>query len=145
MSFEVYRNLAYVAAAILFILGIKGLTHPRTAVRGNMLGGLGMLIAAVVTVLGQDFGVAGWVLIVIGVAQYQQILWPSGIGCCLESKTARGIRAQDISLQHTVYYEITVARGNTFRIEWCAGHRLGNVRPLLYLYKVRKDLFASRV
>ena len=68
MSFEVYRNLAYVAAAILFILGIKGLTHPRTAVRGNMLGGLGMLIAAVVTVLGQDFGVAGWVLIVIGVA-----------------------------------------------------------------------------
>ncbi|NCC36366.1 MAG: hypothetical protein EOM24_30790, partial [Chloroflexia bacterium] len=31
-------NLAYLAAATLFILGIKGLTHPRTAVRGNQLG-----------------------------------------------------------------------------------------------------------
>ncbi|MBI4168420.1 MAG: NAD(P)(+) transhydrogenase (Re/Si-specific) subunit beta [Acidobacteria bacterium] len=36
-----------------------GLAHPRTAVRGNLLGALGMLIAAVVTLLarGLDFGV----------------------------------------------------------------------------------------
>ncbi|NJN19163.1 MAG: NAD(P)(+) transhydrogenase (Re/Si-specific) subunit beta [Oscillochloris sp.] len=39
-------NLAYLAAAVLFIFGIKGLTHPRTAVRGNQLGALGMLIAS---------------------------------------------------------------------------------------------------
>ena len=44
-------NLAYLIAAVLFILGLKGLSHPRTAVRGNFLGALGMLIAIVVTLL----------------------------------------------------------------------------------------------
>ncbi len=44
-------NLFYLIAAVLFIFGLKGLTHPRTAVRGNLLGSLGMLIAIVVTLL----------------------------------------------------------------------------------------------
>ena len=44
-------NAAYLLASVLFILGLKGLTHPRTAVRGNLLGALGMLIAVVVTLL----------------------------------------------------------------------------------------------
>ena len=43
-------NLAYLVAAALFIVGIKGMTHPRTAVRGNLLGALGMLIAMLATV-----------------------------------------------------------------------------------------------
>ena len=42
-------NLAYLAAAILFILALKGLTHPRTAVRGNFLGAVGMLVAILAT------------------------------------------------------------------------------------------------
>lgn len=42
-------NLAYLLASVLFIIGLKGLSHPRTAVRGNILGGLGMAIAMVVT------------------------------------------------------------------------------------------------
>ncbi len=44
-------NLAYLVASVLFILGLKGLAHPRTAVRGNLMGALGMLIAIVVTLL----------------------------------------------------------------------------------------------
>ena len=44
-------RLGYLVAAVLFILGIKGMTHPRTAVRGNMLGALGMLLAVIVTLL----------------------------------------------------------------------------------------------
>jgi NAD(P) transhydrogenase subunit beta len=43
-------NLAYLIASILFILGIKGMTHPRTAVRGNLIGAVGMLIAILATV-----------------------------------------------------------------------------------------------
>jgi NAD(P) transhydrogenase subunit beta len=39
----------YVVAAVLFVLGLKGLTKPRTAVRGNALGASGMLVAVVVT------------------------------------------------------------------------------------------------
>ncbi|MEE9238888.1 MAG: NAD(P)(+) transhydrogenase (Re/Si-specific) subunit beta, partial [Thermodesulfobacteriota bacterium] len=42
-------NIAYLIAASLFIFGLKGLTHPRTAVRGNLLGALGMLLAVVIT------------------------------------------------------------------------------------------------
>jgi NAD(P) transhydrogenase subunit beta len=44
-----FINLGYLVAAVLFILGIKGMTHPRKAVRGNLTGALGMLIAVVVT------------------------------------------------------------------------------------------------
>ncbi len=44
-------NLAYLLSAILFVTGLKGLTHPRTAVRGNLLGALGMLVAVVATLL----------------------------------------------------------------------------------------------
>jgi H+-translocating NAD(P) transhydrogenase subunit beta len=42
-------NAAYLVASVLFILGIKGMTHPRSAVRGNLLGAVGMLIAVVAT------------------------------------------------------------------------------------------------
>jgi NAD(P) transhydrogenase subunit beta len=42
-------NLAYLASAVLFILALKGLTHPRTAVRGNLFGALGMLVAILAT------------------------------------------------------------------------------------------------
>ncbi len=48
MSNALY-NLAYLAASVLFIFGIKGLTHPRTAVRGNLLASIAMLIAIVAT------------------------------------------------------------------------------------------------
>lgn len=51
---QVVVDLAYLIAAILFILGLQGLGHPRTAVRGNLLGAGGMLIAVVVTLLDRD-------------------------------------------------------------------------------------------
>jgi NAD(P) transhydrogenase subunit beta len=44
-------TLAYLLAAVLFVFGLKGLAHPRTAVRGNLIGACGMLIAVVVTLL----------------------------------------------------------------------------------------------
>ena len=67
VDFEHVRNLIYLVAAVLFIMGIKGLTHPRTAVRGNMLGATGMLLAAAVTVIDSGFGQWGWVLVIAGV------------------------------------------------------------------------------
>lgn len=59
-------NVAYLLAAVLFIVGLKGLTHPRSAVRGNVTGALGMLIAIVATLLAQEILNPG--MIVIGVA-----------------------------------------------------------------------------
>ena len=50
---EFFINVGYLIAAILFIFGLKGLTHPRTAVRGNLLGACGMLLAIVMTLTAQ--------------------------------------------------------------------------------------------
>lgn len=44
-------NFAYLLASALFIFALKGMSHPRSAVRGNFLGALGMFIAVLVTVL----------------------------------------------------------------------------------------------
>src|SRR5688572_28464611 len=41
--------LAYIAASVLFILSLKGLSHPLTARRGNMFGIIGMEIAVIMT------------------------------------------------------------------------------------------------
>jgi NAD(P) transhydrogenase subunit beta len=54
MAHATLINCAYLVASVLFILGLKGLTHPRTAVRGNLLGALGMFLAVVVTLLDQQ-------------------------------------------------------------------------------------------
>ena len=59
-------DAAYLIAAILFIAGLKGLAHPRSAVRGNILGALGMLVAIVATLAGQPVLNAVW--IVAGIA-----------------------------------------------------------------------------
>jgi NAD(P) transhydrogenase subunit beta len=44
-------DLAYLVATILFIFGLKGLSHPKTALRGNQFSMAGMLLAIVVTLL----------------------------------------------------------------------------------------------
>jgi len=51
---ESLLNLVYLVAAILFILGIRDLTHPRTAVRGNLSSSLAMLIAVLATLILKD-------------------------------------------------------------------------------------------
>ena len=56
--------LIYLLSAALFIIGIKRLQSPDTAQRGNMLSGLGMLIAIVVTLL--DKQVVSYPVIIAG-------------------------------------------------------------------------------
>ena len=61
---DAFVNLAYLVASVFFVIGLKGLAHPRTAVRGNLLGALGMLIAVVVTLFHKD--IISYKLIFIG-------------------------------------------------------------------------------
>ena len=63
---DVWVDAAYLLAAVLFIVGLKGLTHPRSAVRGNLLGAIGMFLAIVVTLVDQQ--VLNWTWIVAGIA-----------------------------------------------------------------------------
>ncbi|MGI9573498.1 NAD(P)(+) transhydrogenase (Re/Si-specific) subunit beta [Alloalcanivorax xenomutans] len=58
-------DIAYLIAAVLFVLGIKGLTKPKTAVRGNMLAGAGMAVACVVTLLHRD--IVSYEIIIAGI------------------------------------------------------------------------------
>ena len=46
-----YSSIAYVLASVLFILGIKKLSHPKTARDGNFVAASGMLIAIVSTLV----------------------------------------------------------------------------------------------
>jgi NAD(P) transhydrogenase subunit beta len=57
-------NIIYLIAAILFILDLKMLAHPRTAVRGNQLGAIGMLLAIVATLMS---GTWDWTYIILGI------------------------------------------------------------------------------
>ena len=61
-----FINAAYIAAFVLFILGIRLLTHPTTARRGNIIAAIGMAIAVVATLLNDDVGDYG--LIALGIA-----------------------------------------------------------------------------
>ena len=70
-------NLIYLLAAVLFIFDLKWMSHPRTAVRGNVAGAVGMLLAIVATLLS---GQLDWTYIVLGV----------GIGSVIGAITAFG-------------------------------------------------------
>lgn len=82
MEFDVglVINSTYLVAAILFIFGIKLLSSPATARKGNFLAALGMLIAIVVTLLDQ------------AILNYWMILLGMVVGSCIGVVFARTIK-----------------------------------------------------
>src|SRR5438105_1154233 len=54
-------QLFYLLSAILFILGLRGLSHPKTARRGMFLAELGMLLAIVGTLLHHEIVSYRWI------------------------------------------------------------------------------------
>ncbi len=64
---ETLTAFAYLAAAVLFILALRGLSHPDTARTGNRLGMTGMAIAIVTTALQPGLVLGGYGLIVLGI------------------------------------------------------------------------------
>jgi NAD(P) transhydrogenase subunit beta len=55
-------ELTYLAASILFILGLKGLSHPETARRGMILAEVGMFLAIVGTLLHREIISYEWII-----------------------------------------------------------------------------------
>jgi len=62
----IYSLVAYLVAAVLFIIGLMRLSTPKTARLGNVLAAIGMLIAIVVTLLLKE--VLNYTMILIGIA-----------------------------------------------------------------------------
>ncbi|NLU84420.1 NAD(P)(+) transhydrogenase (Re/Si-specific) subunit beta [Rhodococcus sp. HNM0569] len=60
-------NGLYIVAFALFIYGLMGLTGPKTAVRGNQIAAVGMLVAVVATLISiRDADSANWIIVVVG-------------------------------------------------------------------------------
>lgn len=72
MSFldPVWTSLLYLAAAVFFILALRGLSSPRTARRGNLIGAFGALLAVVTVFLSARLENIPWIIgaIVVGTA-----------------------------------------------------------------------------
>ncbi len=63
MGIELLVNLSYVAAAVLFIFGLKMLGSPATARKGNLVSAVGMFIAVVITLLDQSIIDYKWIAV----------------------------------------------------------------------------------
>jgi H+-translocating NAD(P) transhydrogenase subunit beta len=61
--------LFYLVAGVLFILALRGLSHPETSRQGNVFGMTGMAIAVVTTLLAAPpTGFWGWLLLILAIA-----------------------------------------------------------------------------
>ncbi len=65
-------ELTYVVASVMFIFGLKMLSHPETARRGNIIAAIGMVLAIIATILfhkkdGQPIGNIGWIMAAIAI------------------------------------------------------------------------------
>ena len=61
-------TVAYLGAAILFVLSLGGLSNPETSRRGNLYGVIGMTIAVLATVIGPRVTAEGYVWIIASMA-----------------------------------------------------------------------------
>jgi H+-translocating NAD(P) transhydrogenase subunit beta len=60
-------DLAYLLAAVCFIIALKGLSGPRTARGGNLIGAFGALVAVIVVFAVGDLKHVGWIVVTIAV------------------------------------------------------------------------------
>jgi NAD(P) transhydrogenase subunit beta len=85
-------EITYIISSVLFILGLKGLSHPESARRGMHLAEIGMLLAVIGTLLGQ--GIVTWEWILIG------IVVGSAIGTAMSIFMPMTAMPQRIALSH---------------------------------------------
>ena len=63
MNIEIFINLVYIVAAALFIFGLKMLSSPATARKGNLISAVGMLLAVIVTLISKEIIDYHWIVI----------------------------------------------------------------------------------
>ncbi len=86
--------VAYLVAAVLFILSLRGLSSPVTSRKGNIFGMVGMAIAVVTTILNPEIVSYDWIIgaIVIG----------GGIGFIIARKIAMTAMPQLVAAFHSL-------------------------------------------
>ncbi len=95
---QIILEYSYLLAAILFVIGLKRLSHPETARKGNLIAGLGMLLAMITTAIlhkagGNTIPLANLILIIILV----------GIGTIVGTIVARKVKMTAMPQLVSVY------------------------------------------
>ncbi len=86
--------LAYLVAAVLFVLALRGLSSPETSRAGNIMGMLGMAIAVVTTILSPEIVSYTWILIAVLVG--------GGLGLLIASRIAMTAMPQLVAAFHSL-------------------------------------------
>jgi NAD(P) transhydrogenase subunit beta len=113
---------SYLVATVLFVFGLKGLSHPKTALRGNLLSMVGMGVAIVVTLLRPDIHNYG---IICG-----GLLAGAALGVPLAMKIQMTAMPQLVAALHSfVGLAAVLVAGGTYLIHAQEGH----VSPVLLI------------
>jgi len=106
---------AYLVATVLFVFGLKGLSHPKTALRGNLLSMVGMGVAIVVTLLRPD--VKNYGVIFAG------LLAGAAIGVPVATRIQMTAMPQLVAALHSfVGLAAVLVAGGTYLIHASSGH-----------------------
>ncbi|CCG07716.1 NAD(P)(+) transhydrogenase (Re/Si-specific) subunit beta [Pararhodospirillum photometricum] len=89
-----FTMAAYVTAGVLFILALRGLSHPETARKGNTLGMIGMGIAIVTTLLSPVVETYGWIVLAVAAG--------GGIGAVIARKVVMTALPQLVAAFHSL-------------------------------------------
>jgi H+-translocating NAD(P) transhydrogenase subunit beta len=109
---ESFLDVLYIIAFSLFIQGLRGLSGPTTAVRGNRIAAVGMAIAVIATLLQPSEG--NWGLIALGVA----------LGAAVGVPAARQVKMT--AMPQMVALFNGVGGGAVFLISWAEFRRYGS-------------------
>src|SRR5438067_8991105 len=130
LQYRSFLDVMYIIAFALFIQGLRGLSGPTTAVRGNRIAAVGMAIAVVATLLAPSEG--NWGLIALGLA----------LGTAVGVPAARQVRMT--AMPQMVALFNGVGGGAVFLISW-AEFRLTHGYSHIPTYVAIFSLFAAIV
>src|SRR5438067_8790872 len=130
LQYRSFLDVMYIIAFALFIQGLRGLSGPTTAVRGNRIAAVGMALAVVATLL--DPRVGNWGLIALGIA----------LGTAVGVPAARQVRMT--AMPQMVALFNGVGGGAVFLISW-AEFRLTGGYAHIPTYIAVFSLFAAIV
>ena len=89
-------SLLYLVSGVLFILALRGLSHPTTSRQGNLFGMVGMGIAILTTLFVQPpDGVSGWLLVILGLGI------GGGVGAVVAKRVAMTAMPQLVAAFHS--------------------------------------------
>ncbi len=126
-----FLDVLYIIAFGLFIQGLRGLSGPTTAVRGNRIAAVGMALAVIATLL--QHGEGNWGLIVLGVA----------LGTAVGVPAARQVKMT--AMPQMVALFNGVGGGAVFLIAWAEFRDFGSTYSGVPTYVAIFSVFAAIV